>query len=265
VEAPDDEGFIIECIVCLNSFNASRWPHMFPGCGHNACGPCIGTMMDRARGEGGLRCPTCRVMSRGESMDAFPKNFGMMEVLQEATAREEMLRRVMGPGDGGKDGEEPIVVVEGRCAVDPSHPPASVHCLVCNVALCESCSVELHPPPIMSRHKRVALAEAPLLCPLHSNRECDLVCMDPACQAPTEAEPLLPLICERCFAHGNHRGHETRLVGDAAPAQRERAIARLAVLREAAEEMGAAAKVVAETVDALVGPIAEKRGVYICI
>jgi hypothetical protein len=212
-------------------------------------------------------------MSRGESIEAFPKNFGMTDMLQEAAAREEMLRRLMGPGGEGKDAEgedaeEPVVVVEGRCAVDPSHP-ASVHCLGCNLQFCDKCSAEQHPPPIMSRHKRVPLAEAPLQCPLHSEpglpRKCDIVCMDPACQAPTEAEPLLPLICERCFAHGNHRGHETRLVGDELPLQREHATARLTVLRQAAEEVGAAATDVAETVDALVGPIAEKRGVCECM
>jgi hypothetical protein len=210
-----------------------------------------------------------RVMSRGESIEAFPKNLGMMDMIHEMVAREDMVRRVVGPGGAGKDGEgkEPIVVA-GRCAVDPSHPPATVHCLNCDVALCDACSVELHPPPILSRHKRVPSSEAPLLCPLHSKPcvgfECDLVCMEPACQAPTETEPLLPLICQRCFSHGNHRGHETHLVGDEAPLFRERATKRTTTLREASEEMGAAATAVAETVDALVGPIAEKRGVSLC-
>jgi hypothetical protein len=105
----------------------------------------------------------------------------------------------VGPGGEGKDGEEPVVVVVvGRCAADASHA-ATVYCTKCEAAFCDACAASEHSGRVTGRHKRVPLAEAPLLCPLHSGRECDLVCMDPACQAPTEAEPLLPLICERCY------------------------------------------------------------------
>jgi hypothetical protein len=77
---------------------------------------------------------------------------------------------------------------------------------------------------------------------------------------PPLAEPTLPLVCERCAYHGKHRGHETHLASDEAPIVRLGASARVETLRTASDRVATASSRVADTVDALMGPIAEKRG-----
>ena len=82
------------CHICEEEFNAhNRAPRVTP-CGHSACLSCILEVINQGVE---LECQECNVRYRVDSLDDFPPNIDLMELLDQLRRKEERM-------NGGKRG-----------------------------------------------------------------------------------------------------------------------------------------------------------------
>jgi hypothetical protein len=182
----------IECSICFDCFDLlknNKIPRILP-CGHSFCSECLAHLV---RANSSLKCPKCNFKIQNLILEAIPRNFNLMENLENAQKLTE--------------NENPL------CQTCESGDHAATHqCLDCEEFTC-SAMVKAHTVAKALRHHRVLpLDEArnffrkenpfsgasPLKeasCPQHVGRQLEVY--DSTCRKA---------ICSICALMPEHRG-----------------------------------------------------------
>ncbi|PIC22417.1 hypothetical protein B9Z55_016484 [Caenorhabditis nigoni] len=73
------------CGVCYRSYCESiemRTPRILNKCGHTTCQQCAGEILKSSK-RLSIQCPFCRKKTRVDSVNRLPKNYGLLEVIND--------------------------------------------------------------------------------------------------------------------------------------------------------------------------------------
>jgi hypothetical protein len=143
-----------------------------------------------------MKCPSCmRTASIQHYPSNFPpKNFAMIQVLQH------------GAFETKKKADKEICFECGDCV-------ATKYCMDCKAGLCEVCTTSLHIPRTFSTHSIVDIGakKSPTpVCSSHGGKKMKLFCV--SCSETA---------CSLCASHGQHKGHECKLIQEVAASKRK--------------------------------------------
>ena len=79
----------MECPSCLQKFTDGEVePHILIACGHSICKSCLDAKTETDGNEDQLfirvQCPDCGTISQAESMNYFPKNFALVNMVRSS-------------------------------------------------------------------------------------------------------------------------------------------------------------------------------------
>ena len=84
---------MLKCSICLEDFNAEgRRPKVLPYCGHVLCEICLDTSLKYCLNANSLKCHLCKKdnpLDYHQSMETFPTNWVVLELIQARDKREE--------------------------------------------------------------------------------------------------------------------------------------------------------------------------------
>ncbi|XP_061656797.1 E3 ubiquitin-protein ligase TRIM32 [Syngnathoides biaculeatus] len=119
---PDLMREILECPICLETFNEDQIRPKLLQCGHTVCRHCLERLL--ANTINGVRCPFCSKVSRMSSISQLADNLTVLKILDCAKSC----------------GAAATALMCGSCC---SRLPRQ-YCHDCTVVLCELCKVEGH-------------------------------------------------------------------------------------------------------------------------
>ncbi|XP_049594725.1 E3 ubiquitin-protein ligase TRIM32 [Syngnathus scovelli] len=119
---PDLMREVLECPICLETFNEDQMRPKLLQCGHTVCRHCLERLL--ANTINGVRCPFCSKVSRMSSISQLADNLTVLKILDCATSC----------------GAAAAALMCGSCC---SRLPRQ-YCHDCTVVLCELCKVEGH-------------------------------------------------------------------------------------------------------------------------
>ena len=74
------DEFVMECTICFNGFDLSQnFPRILP-CGHTFCSECLARLV---QADSSLKCPNCNSKIQKIILEAIPRNFNFMEILEK--------------------------------------------------------------------------------------------------------------------------------------------------------------------------------------
>jgi hypothetical protein len=136
------DEFVMECTICFDGFDVSqifKTPRILP-CGHTFCTECLARLV---QADSSLKCPNCNSKIQNINLEAIPRNFNFMEILE---------RR-----------QKPFEEEHPLCQTCESGDHAATQqCVDCEEFTC-SAMVKIHTMPKAMRHHRVL--------PLHEARD----------------------------------------------------------------------------------------------
>ena len=192
---------ISECSICLDAYHLQdRIPRMLKACGHTFCEQCLVQLRAKAVPSTLLRCPSCRTETKLKEMETFPKNYALLENIEQA----QTLRR--------EQAEVMKTKKCDRCAANP----AEFGCGECVASFCPKCWGKIHSVGVLRSHVKVDCSEVfQVTCAKHPSKTADLVCLEPTCAS---YGGLICLLCEKTAAH---KGHLTEPIEQVADEKRE--------------------------------------------
>ncbi|XP_035246315.1 E3 ubiquitin-protein ligase TRIM32 [Anguilla anguilla] len=122
---------VLECPICLETYNQEQLRPKLLQCGHTVCRQCLEKLL--ASTINGVRCPFCSKVSRMSSIAQLADNLTVLKIVDCVSA---------GPG-GGPDGEGGGPASGLMCRECRSRLPRR-YCPDCAAALCDACEGGAH-------------------------------------------------------------------------------------------------------------------------
>ena len=75
------EQLVMECTICFDGLDLSeilKTPRILP-CGHTFCSDCLANLI---QANSSLKCPNCNSKFQNVTLDAVPRNFNFMEIME---------------------------------------------------------------------------------------------------------------------------------------------------------------------------------------
>ena len=185
----------LECGICLKPFSADGacCPHVLL-CGHSICFADISASISVVKATE-LKCPSCQQTASLQHYPSNfpPKNFSLIQILENSIFAK--------------------IEPESELCFECGGIEVKKYCSDCKASLCEACMSSVHMPRIFSTHSileaNAKRFSAPT-CSLHERKNLKLFCT--SCSE---------LVCSLCSGHGLHKGHECKIVQDAAALKRK--------------------------------------------
>eukprot|EP00462_Mataza_sp_D1_P012321 CAMPEP_0175150936 /NCGR_PEP_ID=MMETSP0087-20121206/18181_1 /TAXON_ID=136419 /ORGANISM="Unknown Unknown, Strain D1" /LENGTH=574 /DNA_ID=CAMNT_0016437005 /DNA_START=30 /DNA_END=1754 /DNA_ORIENTATION=+ len=206
----------LECTLCFERFDDEKLCPRLLSCGHSFCSQCLEQLLK----QNAITCPTCRkVVSVSEGVHSLPKNFALLDVLDEQ--------------DNASQQDDPVRMCE---ACEDEKHAATSWCVDCKENMCSE-AARLHTRVKIARDHRVVsleelkanpqLAASPIVCSEHNE---PFRFFDQDCQR---------VVCRDCVTL-EHNGHKCSSLAEAASKCREEMGALAAKATAHAEEIKAA-------------------------
>ena len=129
-DSPQPSRFSIsDCSICLDAYHPQeRIPRMLKSCGHTFCEPCLVKLRLSTSPSPVVKCPSCRKETKVEDKDPFPKNYALLETIEQAQ----------------RFSVQHQAVVNAKKCDRCSTQPAEFGCGICVVNLCGICWGDTH-------------------------------------------------------------------------------------------------------------------------
>ncbi|XP_028665015.1 E3 ubiquitin-protein ligase TRIM32 [Erpetoichthys calabaricus] len=117
---PDVVREVLECPICMETFNQEQLRPKLLQCGHTVCRQCLEKLL--ASTINGVRCPFCSKVSRMSSISQLADNLTVLKIIDSASS------------------STPMCLM---CRMCKNRLPRQ-YCLTCSIVLCDSCKGERH-------------------------------------------------------------------------------------------------------------------------
>ncbi|MGH0167493.1 UNVERIFIED_CONTAM: hypothetical protein FKN15_052477 [Acipenser sinensis] len=132
---PDIIREVLECSICMETFNQDQLRPKLLQCGHTVCRQCLEKLL--ASTINGVRCPFCSKVSRMSNISQLADNLTVLKIIDSASSSATMCL---------------------MCKVCRNRLPKQ-YCQVCRLVLCDACKAEGHEQqghPVLAIHAAAA-------------------------------------------------------------------------------------------------------------